>query len=231
MEILDKHTLNLNQIPTNCLIQTSKRSTSTSFVYRQTTLMDWGLRRYQAADNRLDIHKQSIRYATFFDHVLFQVMLSINSIFCHSIQRQKTTVHELIEQAERYHRAPMSCVIGYDSIPTCHSHMVIACRKQLDRYWFHRYLKVTFVADEVEHSSHKAYDVRDFDWKRNGLRYVLDVCNRFDKESVDWEFWRMNYYFPEAATSCWDRKKIRRHQAKSALQSDKRPWSFQDHAF
>ena len=184
----------------------SGSSSASTFHYQPRSLFEWGARRYQSAGEI--VPRESVKWTTFFDRVPFQYFIGINPVFIHSITEMRQFTGAFIEQCDRHHHAPTSCVIGYDSLPSAHAHLCMASSYRLESYWLHRYLRVS--------AGPEAYDIKPYIYRLDGLLYTLRVCDRYDKESIDWDFHRMNYYFPQSATTCWDRKKLRRHQKRLA---------------
>ena len=166
--------------------------------------------------------KKSEILAELFQHIPFQLFIGINPITytiginpitCRTVAHVKDVVKEFREQSERYHRAPWSAVIAYDTHPSAHCHLCLASSHSFDRLWMHRFLRVTV--------GKECYDLKEYDKSKNGLQYTLRVYDRFkvydavnknfDQNEVDLELINLEYYFPETARTCRERQRLRRH--------------------
>jgi hypothetical protein len=202
METLDRQTFNLNQIPGNGLIQNNHSQSS-----YLTDNEKWYLRAYQSEDNRLDRYKKSIPEASHLHCIPFSLIVSVNPSYVSSIERMKSFVHYIQDECEKYHKAPLSGVLTYDTVPNCHVHMALLSSHELSKSWFERYLRLAV--------GQKNYKIEDFDVNGYQLLYILRVMDRFNQESFQLDFINMELYLGQAQ-NCRQRRRFRRHQKRMA---------------
>jgi hypothetical protein len=173
---------------------------STEFKYLSTIEHSYPVRRYGLGES-LEAHSDhpSSAASSWLALVPFQVFACVEpdpSGNC------KAIVEQLCDAAERFHRSPLSGIIGYEATPTPHAHLCMASPVRLDLNWIRDYLK----RQKLQSS-----DVKPFDHHLDGLPYTLKVLNsggEVDYRNLD--------YYVKTPTNRKGRKRQARHAERLA---------------
>lgn len=173
-----------------------------TFVYVPTIEQSYAARRYSVAEGSKD--QASSITATWLGLIPFNLFACIEpnpSADC------KAVVEQFCAVVERFHRCPLSGIIGYELHPMAHAHLVMACPAELDIDWMRRYLGQQKLS---------SFDLQRFDPALDGLPYALKILNKGGE--VDYR--NLDLYIKTPANRK-DRKRRARHQAR--LNASRRP--------
>ena len=109
----------------------------------------------------------------------------------------KAIVEQLCDVVERFHRSPLSGIIGYEATSTPHAHLCMAAPVRLDLNWIRDYLK---------HQKLQSFDLQKFDHHLDGLPYTLKALNsggEVDYRNLD--------FYVKRPVNRKDRKRQSRH--------------------
>ena len=173
----------------------------TEFRYIPTIELSYPARRYSSGDASKD--KPSSIAAIWLALVPFQMFASIEP---HPSFECKAVVEQFCNVVERFHRCPLSGIIGYETAPTTHAHMCFACPVRLDLGWIRDYLKQQKL---------QSFDLQQFDPALDGLPYTLKSLNWrgvIDSRSGGEVDYRNLDYYLKTPVDRKDRKRQARHQ-------------------
>lgn len=167
----------------------------TEFKYIPTIERSYPTRRYSSGEASED--KPSVTSAVWLALVPFQLFACIEP---HPAIDCKAVVEQFCGVVEKFHRSPLSGIIGYETEPASHAHLCMASPIKLDLGWIRDYLRQQKL---------QSFDVQQFDHYLDGLPYAMKSLNSGGE--VDYR--NLDYYL-KPPHNRKDRKRQARHEAR-----------------
>lgn len=174
--------------------------TAASFKYRDTSASQPS-RRFQTKHGAVD--SKAVQVADFVDRVPFQLFMTLRPIHEMSIVSLKGQLKDVVNRIEKYYKASLSYVVGYESEPEVHCHACFASSVKLQPEIIILSLQKKFNADIQEIYSS---DV---------LTYVLKCI----KNDGDWDFGNLDLYLKAVTEGNHkQRRRIGRHNRRLIME-------------